>query len=137
MIELDASYQLALANQIGSLSTFLGGFSATFFVTMLTLAKPGTVARMSIGASALAAVAFIVAAGTSVTLTFTLHPAAPPTVADNPTDALRAMLAASFVTGMVALLAAIGIGGWIRSRVLGVFTSVVSVGGLVLIVLQM
>ena len=132
MIELDPTYQMALAEMMIGICSFMGGFSATIFVTLLTLAKPGLFARIAIGASAFAAVAFIICLTTAVSMTFALHPAAPPTIRDAPLAGMQIMLATSFILGIAAMLASIGVAGWIRSRALGIFTSIVAGFGLLI-----
>ena len=132
MIELDPAYQMALAEMMMGICSFMGGFSATIFVTLLTLAKPGLFARIAIGASAFAAVAFISCLTAAVSMTFALHPAAPSTVRDAPLAGMQIMLAVSFILGIAAMLASIGVAGWIRSRALGIFTSVVAGLGLLI-----
>lgn len=126
MVQLDPAYQLALADMMIGICSFMGGFSATIFVTLLTLAKPGIFARIAIGASAFAAVAFIICLNTAVSMSFALHPAAPEMVKDAPLQTLQLTLAASFMLGITAMLASIGVAGWIRSRALGIFTSVIA-----------
>tara|TARA_B100000678_G_scaffold18937_1_gene14678 strand:+ start:1470 stop:1886 length:417 start_codon:yes stop_codon:yes gene_type:complete len=132
MVQIDPAYQLALADMMIGICSFLGGFSATIFVTLLTLAKPSIFARIAIGASAFAAVAFIICLTSAVSISFALHPAAPTSVRDAPLDHLQITMAASFILGIAAMLGSIGISGWIRSRALGVFTSVIAAIGLLM-----
>lgn len=129
MEQLSPDYMLTLADTVIGISSFLAGFSATIFITLLTLAKPGIHARIAIGASAFAAVAFIISLNAAVSITFTLHPSAPNVIAANSLDAMRLQVAIAFLLGNAALLFAIGIAGWIRSRALGIFTSVIAFVG--------
>lgn len=130
MVQLDPAYQLALADMMIGICSFMGGFSATIFVTLLTLAKPGLYARIAIGASAFAAVAFIICLTSAVSISFALHPAAPAAVKDTPLASLQVIIALSFMLGIAAMLGSIGVAGWIRSRALGIFTSVIAAIGL-------
>lgn len=132
MVQLDPAYQLALADMMIGICSFMGGFSATIFVTLLTLAKPGIFARIAIGASAFAAVAFIVCLTMAVSMSFALHPAAPAAIRDAPLGSLQTMIAVSFILGIAAMLASIGVAGWIRSRALGIFTSITAALGLLI-----
>ena len=132
MVQLDPAYQLALADMMIGICSFMGGFSATIFVTLLTLAKPSVFARVAIGASAFAAVAFIICLSTAVSMTFALHPAAPAMVRDAPLENLQMTMAISFTVGIAAMLGSIGVAGWIRSRALGIFTSVIAGIGLLM-----
>ena len=137
MVQLDPAYQLALADMMIGVCSFLGGFSATIFVTLLTLAKPGVFARISIGASAFAAVAFITCLTSAVSISFALHPAAPSAVRDAPLSALQVTIAISFILGIAAMLGSIGVAGWVRSRALGIFTSVIAGVGLLMALTQL
>ena len=76
--------------------------------------------------------AFIICLTSAVSISFALHPAAPTSVRDAPLDHLQITMAASFILGIAAMLGSIGISGWIRSRALGVFTSVIAAIGLLL-----
>lgn len=129
--ELHPEYLSALARQFGFLGAFLGGVSATLFVTLLTLAKPSRVVRWAIGLAALAAVAFIVTAYMSVGVIANSHPNAPPQMAGNSVLAVQVAMSLSFGIGSLALLAAIGVSGWSRSKALGIVTSIVAFLGAV------
>lgn len=126
VMELHPEYLAALARQFGFLGAFLGGISATLFVTLLTLAKPGKVVRWAIGLAAVAAVAFIVTAYMSVGVIANSHPNAPPQMAGNSVIAVQVGMSLSFGVGSLALLAAIGVSGWSRSKALGIVTSTVA-----------
>ena len=122
-IELAPEYLAATARQYGFLGAFLGGVAATFCATMLTLAKPSRSARWSIGLSSVAAVAFIVVAILSVTIVARNHPLAPELIGERSTVFQQAILVLSFTIGGFALLSAIGVAGWTRSKPLGIVTS--------------
>ncbi|WP_298303061.1 hypothetical protein [uncultured Erythrobacter sp.] len=126
LTELHPEYLAALARQFGFLGAFLGGVSATLFVTLLTMAKPGKVVRWAIGLAAVAAVAFIVTAYMSVGVIANSHPNAPSEMAGNSIVAVQLGMSLSFGVGSLALLAAIGVSGWSRSRLLGIVTSIVA-----------
>ena len=136
MYELDPAYLTALAEQFGFLGAFLGGVSATFMVTLLTLAAPGRAARIAIALSAVAAVSFIVTAALSMPVIARGHPAAPDFVAAVSSDFERTVVSLSFAIGILSLLAAIGAGGWMRSRFLGVVTSVLAIAAAVPIIIS-
>lgn len=121
--ELHPEYLADLARQFGFLGAFLGGVSATLFVTLLTLAKPSKVMRWSIGLAAVGACAFIVTAYMSVGVIANSHPNAPVQVAGNSALTAQLLMTISFAIGTLALLGAIGASGWSRSKVLGYITT--------------
>jgi len=137
MTELHPEYLAALARQFGFLGAFLGGVSATLFVTLLTLAKPSKVVRWSIGLAAVGAVAFILAAYMSVGVIAQSHPKAPAMVLDSTPWAAQIGMVVSFSLGTFALLAAIGVSGWSRSKVLGYVTTLAALLAAIPIVLDM
>ena len=136
LTELHPEYLSALARQFGFLGAFLGGISATLFVTLLTLAKPGIAVRWAIGLAAVAAVAFIVTAYMSVGVIANSHPNAPPEMVGNSIIVVQVGMTLSFGLGSLALLAAIGVSGWSRSKALGIVTSTVAFLGAVPLVLD-
>jgi len=125
--ELHPEYLAALARQFGFLGAFLGGMSATLFVTLLTLAKPSKVVRWAIGLAAVAATAFIVTAYMSVGVIANSHPNAPPEMAGNSIFAVQILMSISFGIGSLSLLGAIGVSGWTRSKALGIVTTTAAV----------
>ena len=121
--ELPPEYLSALARQFGFLGAFLGGVSATLFVTLLTLATPSKVVRWAIGLAAVAAAAFIVTAYMSVGVVANTHPGSPTQGADTSFKTLQILMSLSFAVGILTLLGAIGVSGWSRSKTLGYVTS--------------
>lgn len=131
MTDMEPEYLLALAQQFGFLGAFLGGVSTTLFVTLLTLAKPSLLVRFSIGLAALGAGSFIITAYMSVGVIAQNHPFSPRKLSESSGENLAAFaqmgMSLSFVIGIFALLAAIGISGWTRSKPLGLVTTAVAV----------
>ncbi len=126
MAEMEPEYLLALAQQFGFLGAFLGGVSATLFVTLLTLAKPSLLVRWSIGSAALGAACFIITAYMSVGVIAQNHPLSPRASLESSGTLVLMGMYLSFVIGVFALLAAIGISGWTRSKPLGYVTTAVA-----------
>ncbi len=134
MMQLDPAYLSAIATQIATMSSVLGGFAITFFVTLLVLTEVSRPARAAIAASAIAAVLFIASVGASVDIIISSHPAAPASVAQKDIDYARMVSVLSFTGAIFALSGAIGISGWIRSRAIGIITSLSATSGLLLFV---
>jgi hypothetical protein len=124
MRNLPPAYFVELFRQLAFLSVFLGGFAATFLATLLAVDSPRKAAGWAIGSAAFSAAFFIITAMASVMLVSVLHP-------DIPADLQagvsivngRIVSALSFILGMYALLLGVGVSGWIRSRSLGLVTS--------------
>jgi len=133
MTELSPAYLSALAVQLGSLSAFLGGFSATFLATLLTLRARNKIASMSIGFAVSAAVAFIVTVVASTALVAMLHPDAPQTVSLVASGGARVLLTLGFTVGLYTLLVSLALSGWCRSKGTGLTTSIAAGLGIALV----
>jgi vacuolar-type H+-ATPase subunit I/STV1 len=133
MNSLSPAYLSAIAIQIGALSAFLGGFSATFLGTLLALGLRGRTASISIAFAVSSSVAFIVAVVASTALVAILHPDAPTSAHATASGGARVLLTLSFVVGLYALLASLAWSGWSRSRGTGLATSIAAGIGIVLV----
>jgi hypothetical protein len=124
---------MEISRQLAFLGAFLGGFAATFLATLLVVDSSRRVADWVIGSAAAAACSFVVAVIASVTLTVVLHPEAPANVSASASiGAARVIATLGFGVGIYALLASVGLSGWIRSRRTGLGTSAAAAVGLVL-----
>ena len=124
MQQISETYLVAAAGQIGFLAAFLGGFAATLMGGLLAARLEGRASALCIGASALAAAAFVTAVIAATGLAAGLHPAAPDIVSQRPKLAIMyTVMGAGFSLGTFGLLLAIGAAGWIRSRRLGWITT--------------
>ncbi|BDI60854.1 hypothetical protein [Qipengyuania nanhaisediminis] len=123
MTPLDPAYLGAIASQIATMSSVLGGFAITFFVTLLVFTEAGRAARLAIIASACAAGLFIAAVGASVDVVISTHPGAPDAIHAESLDYSRIVAVLAFSGAIFALAFAIGASGWMRSRVVGLATS--------------
>lgn len=134
MQTLPAEYLAEIARQFSFLSAFLGGFAATFFVTLLVADSPKRSTGWSLGCAAFAASSFVVAAVSFVMITVVLNPEVPANVSSGSSiDHARVVGILGFGLGVYALLASVGISGWIRSRRLGLVTSASAGVGLILV----
>ena len=124
MTELPTSYLEGIANQLIFVSAFLGGFAATFLGELLSSCPRTRAGSLTITLSAAAACSFIVSVLALATLTIQLRPDAPAAFASASRVAgARALGLLGFMAGIYALLGAIGLCGWTRSRPLGLTTS--------------
>lgn len=127
MEELSSAYLSSAAAQLGTLSAFLGGFAATFVATLLISRRRGRATGMTIGLSAAASVAFIVCVVGSTVLVTSLRPDAPADFSPvGYLNAVNVLMTSAFMVGIMALLIALGISGWTRSRAMGWATTCIS-----------
>ena len=137
MQPVNAEFLAEAGKQIASLSAFLGGFAATFFGILLQSSDSRRHVGWAAGAAAVASASFILAVISGTTLALVLHPGAPPSVA-TPTflPQLQNLIFVSFPCGIYSILLSLGLSGWIRSRQLGIVTSVAALmSGMIVAVL--
>jgi hypothetical protein len=125
MQPLNAEFLGETGRQIAFLSAFLGGFAATFLGILLQSPNSRRHVGWAAGAAAVASASFIVAVVSGSLLGLVVHPGAPPALA-NPTllPPLRILIFITFIVGIYSSLLSLGLSGWIRSRQLGIVTSV-------------
>ena len=117
-----------IVKQIASMSAILGGFAATFLGVLLQSSDSRRHVGWAAGSAAIAAASFIIAVIAGTLLGLVLNPEAPQgfaTPSFNPW-ATR-VLFVSFAIGIYANLLSLGLSGWIRSRTLGIVTSVAAI----------
>jgi hypothetical protein len=120
-----AEFVAEVASQLAAVSAFLGGFAATFLGILLQSNSSRRHVSWAAGAAATASASFMIAviAGTLVALV--LKPSAPPGFATPQfLPWARQVLLVSFALGIYANLLSLGLSGWIRSRSLGLVTSI-------------
>ncbi|MCP4291239.1 MAG: hypothetical protein GY780_05330 [bacterium] len=131
---LPADYLAEISRQIAFVSAFLGGFAATFLATLLMVKSEKRIAGWVLGCVAFSASAFIVSVVAAVTLIVVSHPSVPRNVSAGASTApARVVCILSFVLGIYSLLASVGISGWLRSRNVGLATSISGGLGLILV----
>src|SRR5215469_15482140 len=125
MEPVSAEFLGETGRQIAFLSAFLGGFAATFLGILLQSPNSRRHVGWAAGAAAVASASFILAVISGTILALIVHPGAPPSIA-KPTflPQVRVLIFTTFVVGIYSILLSLGLSGWIRSRQLGVVTSV-------------
>jgi len=131
---LPTTYLLEISRQLAFLGAFLGGFASTFYVTLLGVPTEHKAAAWALRLSALSACSLIVSVTASVMLTVTLHPDAPASVqAASSLVSARVVSSMGFGVGILALLASLGTSGFMKSRRIGLATSLFSSLGIALV----
>ncbi len=127
MSELNPEYVVAVADQLSSVSAFLGGISATILVTIVVFTSDKKSVNWIVSSSALAACSLLVAVVAAWRITILLHPALPITVSPFIIEVLWAGMLIGYGLGFLSLLACIGLSGWLRSKRDGIVTSSIAV----------
>ena len=124
--ELKASYIVAVAEQISFVSAFLGGVSATILFSVILFSSKKRVVAFLIATSALSACSLLVSVISGWRLTIGLHPDLPFVPDPEKIELLWNSLIAGYGLGVNSLIVSIGLSGWIRSRRIGVVTSIIA-----------
>ncbi|WP_046757629.1 hypothetical protein [Kordia jejudonensis] len=130
--DLPVEYFKILAEQAVFISAFLGGISATILVTFIITNNDKKVFKYMMLFAAIAAVSFIVAIFGMTKIQLLLAP-------DSPYEHIKAQLVfprvvggLSFYSGINSLLVVISLSGWLRSKRLGIITTILGVIAIVL-----
>src|SRR2546423_1749882 len=125
MQPVNAEFLAETGRQIAFLSAFLGGFAATFLGILLQSPNSRRHVGWAAGAAAVASASFILAVISGTALALVLHPGAPAGLriaAFLPPD--PPFIFFTLLFGLCYILLSLGLSGWIRSRQLGIVTSV-------------
>jgi hypothetical protein len=125
MKPLNPDFIAEIARQLTSVSAFLGGFAATFLGILLQSNSSRRHVGWAAGAAAVASASFMISviAGTLVALV--VNPSAPQGFATPQfLPWARQILFVSFAVGIYSNLLSLGLSGWIRSRALGLVTTI-------------
>jgi hypothetical protein len=131
MADLSPEFLSELLGQIAFLSAVLGGFSVTFLATILVVPSPTSVTAWVIGAAGVAAAFFIAAAVSATGAGLAIQV---PEFAHR-LPLLQGIAGAAFAIGIYAFLVALGACGWVRSRRIGIVTTVAAGMGAILVTL--
>jgi hypothetical protein len=125
MHSLNSEFLGEAGRQIAFVSAFLGGFAATFLGILLQSPNSRRHVGWAAGAAAVASASFILAVVSGSLLGLVVNPGAPPGLT-KPTllPPLRLLMAITFIVGINSSLLSLGLSGWVRSRQLGIVTSV-------------
>lgn len=127
---------LSLMENLILLSAFFGGFSATFLAAILAIDPTSSkkIANWIIVASALAACCFVMCATSSIASVNGIKTAiANDQNAFNSITAVRLTSVLSMLVGVFALLTSIGLSGWLRSKHVGITTSVIALFAMIVV----
>jgi magnesium-transporting ATPase (P-type) len=137
MISLSNEYMNALATQIIFISVFLGGFSATLLVTLLVADNERKMMKVLIVSSASAAILFIIATFAMTKVVMVTTPGFPLEVPEKEMIRARTFGALALMGGVFSLMFTIGASGWLKSRRLGITTTLLGSLGFITFVILM
>ena len=134
MIDLPVEYFRILAEQLVFISVFLGGISANILGTLIVAKNDNRIIKIMILVLSLAAVSFIVAV---LGMNKVLMILAPNSLYNNPNELLfypRLVGGLAFYIGIFSLIAVISLSGWLKSKRIGIITTVIGIFSSILII---
>ncbi len=137
MEEMSIEYWNKLADQIIMISSLMGGFSIAIIANFLVSDTSTHLSRITMKAAVLAASFFMISvfAMTKVLMMTTAGFPIKMTGGDLKVPSIVGGL--TLLLGIISLLTMISLGGWTKSKKMGVFTTVVGVLTLVLIIVML
>lgn len=137
MQEIPAEYVTEFYRQTAFMAAVLGGFAAAFVGALLAADAENRIGTWAVGVASAAAVLLVVATlgSTLVLLYAVLYGITDFDLSAWPRRAFWAKVIADFAFfgGLYALVAALGLSGWTRSRATGWVTTAVGIAGLLLV----
>ncbi len=136
MIEMTLNYLNKLASQILTMSSLLGGFSITiaanFLISDLNTKYSNRVFKVSV----LAACFFIISILASAGIVMKTTEGYPFPLKNSDFSLIRTISGLSFLFGILSLIFMIGMSGWIKSKKLGIYTTIIGVLTFILILIM-
>lgn len=111
-----------LFNQLGFVSAVLAGFAFTFVAGLLPLSSKSRAYPWVFGAALAAALSLMITAVGSVFASLAVRSEVVVDMAR-----LHQLISQTFLVGVLGLLVAAGLSGWLRSRRLGIVSTVIAV----------
>ncbi|REE83788.1 hypothetical protein BX611_1083 [Lutibacter oceani] len=133
MTELPQEYFRVLAEQLVFISVFLGGISATILGTLIVVNNNSKIMKFMILGLSLAAVSFIVAVFGMNKVLIILTPNSPYQNSNELLFYPRLVGGLSFFIGIYSLIAVISLSGWLKTKKIGITTTVIGVISSILI----
>ena len=134
-MELPLSYLKEIASQLVFISVFLGGFSASLLGTLIISKTDNKIIKTLIVGTSLSAVSFIVAVFAMTKIVMLATPGYPFEVNEADTVFPRTVGVIAFFIGIFSLIFVVAASGWLHSKRLGYFTTMLGVIAFILILL--
>lgn len=137
MEEMSFEYWNKLANQIIVISSLLGGFSIALIVNFLVSNVNTSLSRHIMKTAVLAACFFLVALFTMTKILMMTTNGFPGKVVNADLVPPSVIGGTAFLLGVVSLVAMISLSGWVKSKNMGRFTTIVGILTLALILFML
>lgn len=132
MMEINLSYLNQISSQMILICVFLGGFSATLLGNFILSDKKGKVLNLLTIGTAIATVLFIIAVFGLTTIIAMTLPDNPFPIKPKDVILPRTLRTLAFLLGLISLLFVIGTSGWLKSKKMGIATTIIASLGFLL-----
>ena len=135
-MDITFEYWNKLANQVGTISSLLGGFSIAVVANILVSEGKGKLHKYIMVASTLAACFFLITVFSMTNLFLKTTPGYPIKLVEGDLIFPRAIGFLSFISGVISLITLIALAGWTKSKKIGRFTTVIGIVTLILMLMM-
>jgi len=127
MLELTRDYIESLATQSILISALLGGMSTTILGALVLAKQQGKIINAMIITTAVASFLFIIAMFAMTNLYLVSHPDFPLEKSTESIDRARLIGGIAFNLGVLTFVAFLGQTGWVKSKAIGITTTVLAI----------
>ncbi|MEQ9299024.1 MAG: hypothetical protein RIF33_10690 [Cyclobacteriaceae bacterium] len=127
IVDLPFEYWNKLANQLIITCAFLSGFSIAITANLLIHKHQSRLYNSILAASTISASSFLITVFTLTGILLKTTEGYPLEVTSEELNAPRIVGALAYLLGIISLITVIGLSGWTKSKLTGIFTTVVAV----------
>ena len=137
MLELPPEYLNKIADQIIVISSLLGGFSIAVMANMIIDNSKSRLSNAILKVTAVAASSFLITLFAMTKIVLMTTEGYPLDVDNSDLNTPRIMGISAFIIGLITLSALIALSGWVKSKKVGIFTTVIGIITFIMIVLNL
>lgn len=137
MNELSDQYMHLLAEQFIFISVFLGGFSATLLATIISSDLNNKCSKAMIVTSATSALSFVICVFCMTGIFLMTSEGYPNHLGGYSMSFTKNLAAINLAIGILSFVTTIGLSGWLKSRGLGITTSILATIAFVVLLIAM
>jgi len=137
MLELPPEYLNKIADQIIVISSLLGGFSIAVMANMIIDNSKSRLSNAILKVTAVAASSFLITLFAMTKIVLMTTEGFPLDVDNSDLNTPRIMGISAFIIGLITLSALIALSGWVKSKKVGIFTTVIGIITFIMIVLNL
>lgn len=135
MIEMTSEYLNELANHFILISALLAGFSIAYIANLIVSKNNSRISNSLLIIATIAASCFLISVfGLTKLLQMTTE-GYPYEIEQNEYELPRKISGATFMIGIIALSALIALSGWMKSKTIGIVTTIIGISTLIIVLM--